>query len=155
MAATAFLHFTDPAGGKIYAQKAVLDDDGKPKLDDDGEPITEDDLAHPLGVNMVAPGSKEARAAEDDVAKFMRKRAEAMTAKQRKEDNNPSTFLLIGTEKAARMVTEFVGFDYQGKTSGVEAVRAFLNDPTWKLFADQIRNATGDNELFMKKASAS
>lgn len=150
----ALIQFRDFSGALAYVQKPVLDDDGKPKLDDDGKPVLENDLEKPIGVRMVAPGSKEHRAAEDAVAKLARQRAEKMSKKERENSSTPSMFLWLGTEKAARMVTEFVNFDYQGKGYSLDNALDFLNDPQWKFLADQVRSATGDDERFLQTASA-
>jgi hypothetical protein len=155
LAAGALNQFKDFSGAPAYVQKPALDDDGQPKVDDDGQPVLVNDLEKPIGVRMVAPGSREHRAAEDAVAKLARQRAEKMTKKEREQSNTPSLFLWLGTEKAARMVTEFVNFDYQGKGYSLENALDFLNDPTWKFLADQVRSATGDDERFLQTASAS
>ncbi|WP_338761997.1 hypothetical protein [Massilia sp. METH4] len=158
MAATAFIPFHDWEGQPAYVQKKVpkLDDGGKPVLDDAGEPVLVevDDLDKPIGVRMVAPGTKEHRAAEDAVTKLARQRAEKMSKKEREEASGPSMFLWLGTEKAARMVTEFVNFDYQGKGASLENTLAFLSDPEWHFLANQVRGATGSDERFLKKGSA-
>lgn len=143
LAATAFIQFKAPDGSLIFAKKK--------DTDDEGNEILVDDQTKPIGVNMVAPGTKEHRAAEDAAAKLARQRAEKLTKKEREAGAMPSLFVWIGTEKAARMVTEFVGFDYNGKGASVENTLAFLNDPKWTLFADQIRSATGDHERFLPK----
>jgi len=155
LAAAALVQFTDFDGKPAYVQKAKLDKDGHEQFDDAGALIEENDLSKPIGVRMVAPGSKEARAAEDAVAKLARQRAEKMTKKERENSNTPSLFLWLGTEKAARMVTEFVNFDYQGAGASLDNTLAFLNDPQWKFLADQIRGATGADERFLQKESTS
>ena len=75
----ALIQFRDFSGALAYVQKPVLDDDGKPELDDDGKPVLENDLDKPIGVRMVAPGSKEHGAAEDAGGKLARQRAEKMS----------------------------------------------------------------------------
>lgn len=157
LAQAALIQFRDSSGALAYVQKPVLDDGGKPVLDDDGKPVLENDLDKPIGVRMVAPGSKEHRAAEDAVAKLARQRAEKMSKKERENSSTPSMFLWLGTEKAARMVTEFVNFEYPtaGSHYTLDNALAFLNDPTWKILADQVRSATGDDERFLQTASAS
>ncbi|TWI69060.1 hypothetical protein IP91_00125 [Pseudoduganella lurida] len=158
LVAAALIQFKDFDGKPAYVQKEVpkLNDDGIPAIED-GQPVLVlvDDLDQPIGVRMVAPGSKEHRAAEDAVAKLARQRAEKMSKKERENSSSPSMFLWLGTEKAARMVTEFVGFDYAGKGASVENTKAFLEDPEWKFLADQVRAATGDDERFLQTASAS
>lgn len=148
LAQNAMIQFKAPDGTLIFAKK----DD----LDGAGNMIKVPDLDRPLGVRMVAPGSKEAREAEDQVAKLARKRGEQMSKRER-EANALSSLVWIGNEKAARMVTAFVGFDYpsDGERATVDNVRAFLNDPEWAFFADQIRSATGDYDAFLPKDSAS
>lgn len=159
LAAAALVQFTDFDGKLAYVQKKVqkTDADGKPVFDGDEPVMVEvDDLEKPIGVNMVAPGSTAARAAEDAVAKLARQRAEKMTKKERENSNTPSLFLWLGTEKAARMVTGFVNFEHEGGNgSSLENRLAFLNDPQWKFLADQVRGATGADERFLQKESAS
>lgn len=156
LASDALIQFKDAAGALIFAQKPDLGDDGKQKADEDGQPLTVNDLEQPIGVRMVAPGSKAARAADDDVTKLVRQRNKDLTRKQiEAQSSSPSFFLWLGNQRAARMVTEFVGFDFNGKGASIENTIAFLEEPKWKTFADQIRSATGADELFLQKDSAS
>ena len=154
----ALIQFKDFDGKPVFVQKQVpkIDAEGNPVVDGEKQVMVEvDDLDQPVGVRMVAPGSKEHRAAEDAVAKLARQRAEKMSKKERENSSTPSMFLWLGTEKAARMVTEFVNFDYQGKGYTLDNALDFLNDPQWKFLADQVRSATGDDERFLQTASAS
>lgn len=151
LAPTAFIQFT--AGGqKLYEDKTVKGADGADE--------TVDDLDRPIGVVMVAPGSTEARAAEDAVAKAARERMKQERQRRArlkgKDDDGmpPEYFVWLANEKACRMVTEFKEFEYNGKGASEENTRAFLNDPKWQVFADQIRSATGDYDAFMQKDSA-
>lgn len=154
LAATAFIHFT-ASGQKLYEDKVVKGDDGTEEA--------VDDLDRPIGVTMVAPGSKEARAAEDAVAKAARERMKKERQRRArlglKDDDSmpPEYFVWLANEKAARMVTKFHNLppEYQDKGATEDSVRDFLNDDRYQMFADQIRSATGDYDRFMAKDSAS
>lgn len=144
----ALVQFTNPkTGAKVYHKK------------DDGEGGKVDDLERPVGVWMVAPGSKEARAAETEVAQLARKKVEKLRGKDKEQGLTPEHVHWMLTEKAARMMTRYEGMQYNGegpdaKPMTYEGALAFLNDPKYQHLADQIRAATADYGAFMQRESS-
>ena len=137
------IHFTLPNGVKLYEDK----------LDDAGDIVDDEDK--PIGVFMIAPGSKDARAVETEVATLARERIGKLKGRAKEQGLTPEHLNWLLTEKAARMVTRFSNFSYKGMESGVDNVRAFLQDPKYQHFADQVRAATADYDVFMSKDAAS
>ena len=122
---TTFVHFVNPATDEpIYLALP----EGHPKA---GEP----DLDKPVGVNVYGPGSKEYRAAQTAITQ------ENIDRKRRKV--TADLIQKNAVELLARTTYEFVNFQYEGKTAGLEACRAFYLDPRFTHLKEQVQDKQG------------
>lgn len=134
LAATLFVQFRDPRTDEPVFN--VFPDDHP----DAGAP----NPADPVGVRVYGPGSKEYRAAQSAITNEAIERKRKKVTAELIEKN--------AVELLARVTSEFVGFDYEGKGASLETNRAFYLDPRFVHLRDQVQEKMGDYGNFLPNA---
>lgn len=156
VAALMFVHFKTPDGEKLFVPNEAITDEMRARgvtESKDGFARDSDGNKLDVGVRVFGPGSREYRLAEDRVAtENLRRGRNKLTGEQLRA--NATTIM-------ARTTTEFVNFDYYGKTvtptmtvdDREKVCEQLYNDVEYVGVRDQVEAEQGDLGNYSQKAT--